>query len=103
MSGTVAAVSRSATHTFTKPTTELLLVATTNKTGRPFPIQDLRQSQVVLHPRAEHSRKPRIFRDCIEALCGDRSRIELFARERAPGWDAWGAEVGAFSSVRAAR
>jgi N6-adenosine-specific RNA methylase IME4 len=30
----------------------------------------------------------------IEALCGDRPRIELFARKRIPGWHAWGAEVG---------
>ena len=40
--------------TFTKPTSELLLVATTNPTGRPFPILDLAQSQVVLH----HARRP---------------------------------------------
>ena len=29
----------------------------------------------------------------IEALMGDVPRIELFARERAPGWDVWGDEV----------
>ncbi|HVS46025.1 MAG TPA: MT-A70 family methyltransferase [Verrucomicrobiae bacterium] len=80
--------------TFTKPTTELMLAATTARTGRPFPIRDLAQAQVVLHPRGEHSQKPAIFRHCIEALCGDRPRIELFARARASGWDAWGAEVG---------
>ncbi len=79
--------------TFTKPTTELLLAATTNKTGRPFPILDFAQAQVVLHPRGEHSEKPEIFRAHIETLCGDRPRIELFARRRAPGWDAWGAEA----------
>ena len=53
--------------TFTKPTSELLLVATTNKTGRPFPILDLAQPQVVLHPRGAHSEKPAIFRTMIEA------------------------------------
>ncbi|MDQ2991908.1 MAG: S-adenosylmethionine-binding domain-containing protein [Candidatus Eremiobacteraeota bacterium] len=79
--------------TFTKPTTELLLAATTNRTGRPFPILDFAQAQVVLHARGEHSEKPEIFRAHIEALCGDRPRIELFARRRAPGWDAWGAET----------
>ena len=79
--------------TFTKPTSELLLVATTNKTGRPFPILDLAQPQVVLQPRGAHSEKPAIFRELIERLCGDRPRIELFARAAAAGWDAWGAEV----------
>lgn len=78
--------------TFTKPTSELLLVATTNKTGRPFPILDLAQPQVVLHPRGAHSEKPAIFRTMIERLCGRRSRIELFARTKAKGWDGWGAE-----------
>jgi site-specific DNA-methyltransferase (adenine-specific) len=80
--------------TFTKPTTELLLVATTTRTGRPFPIRDLAQAQVMLHPRGEHSEKPAAFRHAIEALCGDRPRIELFSRTCASGWDAWGAEVG---------
>jgi N6-adenosine-specific RNA methylase IME4 len=79
--------------TFTKPTTELLLSATTTPTGRPFPILDLAQSQVVLAPRGRHSEKPAVFRDRIESLCGRRSRIELFARSTTPGWDAWGAEV----------
>ncbi|HTX59434.1 MAG TPA: MT-A70 family methyltransferase [Verrucomicrobiae bacterium] len=76
--------------TFTKPTTELLLVATTNPTGRPFPIRTMRQAQVVLHRRGAHSEKPGVFRELIVELCGDRPRIELFARARTPGWDAWG-------------
>ena len=31
--------------------------------------------------------------DIKRALMGDVPRIELFARERAPGWDAWGDEI----------
>lgn len=38
-----------------------------------------------------HSAKPQIFRELIEPF-GTR-HIELFARERVPGWDAWGNEV----------
>jgi N6-adenosine-specific RNA methylase IME4 len=76
--------------TFTKPTTEFVLAATTMPTGRPFPLLDLAQAQVVLHPREEHSRKPSVFRTMIERLCGDRSKIELFAREPARGWTSWG-------------
>ena len=83
--------------TFTKPTTEFVLAATTMPTGCAFTIQDLRQGQVVLESRAEHSRKPAIFRDLITQLCGDRPRIELFARERVDGWDAWGPELGKFA------
>jgi N6-adenosine-specific RNA methylase IME4 len=79
--------------TFTKPTSEFVLAATTAKTGRPFPLHDLAQAQVVLHPRAEHSQKPAIFRTMIEELCGDRRRIELFARQSAPGWVSWGSET----------
>ncbi len=79
--------------TFTKPTSELLLVATTHTTGRPFPILDLAQPQVVLAPRGAHSEKPAVFRTMIERLCGGRPRIELFARSHAPGWDSWGAEA----------
>lgn len=86
--------------TFTKPTTELVLAATTKTTGRPFPIRDLAQPQVVLHPRGAHSEKPPIFRERIEQLCGDRPRIELFARSRAKGWDSWGAEVGKLDANR---
>jgi N6-adenosine-specific RNA methylase IME4 len=82
--------------TFTKPTTEFVLAATTMSTGRPFPLLDLAQGQVILHRRAEHSRKPALFRQQIETLCGDRPRIELFAREAAPGWDRWGAETEKF-------
>ena len=41
----------------------------------------------------EHSRKPPEIRDRIVELCGDRPRIELFAREKADGWDALGNEI----------
>jgi len=38
----------------------------------------------------EHSKKPDIVRDKIIQLCGDLPRIELFARSKTHGWDAWG-------------
>jgi N6-adenosine-specific RNA methylase IME4 len=79
--------------TFTKPTTEFVLAATTNKRGRPFPILDLKQPQVVFAPRGRHSEKPPQVRERIESLCGERPRIELFARGRVPGWDVWGDEA----------
>ena len=41
----------------------------------------------------EHSRKPAIVRDKIVELMGELPRIELFARQKVEGWDAWGDEV----------
>ena len=41
----------------------------------------------------QHSKKPDIVRERIVELCGDLPRIELFAREKADGWDVWGNEV----------
>lgn len=49
--------------------------------------------QIVEAPVTIHSRKPPEVRDRIVELLGDVPRIELFARERAEGWDAWGNEV----------
>ena len=50
-------------------------------------------SSVVMTPREGHSKKPDIVKDKIVELCGDIPRIELFARQRTEGWDAWGNEV----------
>lgn len=50
---------------------------------------------VILSPIQQHSRKPAEARDRIVELMGDLPRIELFAREAAPGWDSWGNEVPA--------
>ena len=49
--------------------------------------------QVVLSPVERHSRKLDLVRERIVALMGDVPRIELFARKKVPGWDAWGNEV----------
>lgn len=50
-------------------------------------------NSLIIAPRMEHSAKPPEVRDRIVRLCGDVPRIELFARERVPGWDAWGDQV----------
>ena len=41
----------------------------------------------------KHSQKPDSTRDRIVQLMGGVERIELFAREKTPGWDVWGDEV----------
>lgn len=49
--------------------------------------------QVIMLPIEEHSRKPDEARRRIVKLMGDLPRIELFARQRFDGWDAWGNEL----------
>lgn len=51
--------------------------------------------QVIDAPRREHSRKPDEIYERIEALVGG-PYLEMFARQRRPGWDAWGNEVDKF-------
>jgi len=79
--------------TFVKPSTEFVLAGSTCKTGRPIPIQTEAQHQVVLAPIRQHSVKPVEVRQRIEELFGDVPMVELFARERTPGWAAWGQEL----------
>ena len=49
--------------------------------------------QFIISPVEEHSKKPDVTRDKIIELAGDLPRVELFARQKAPGWDVWGNEV----------
>lgn len=50
-------------------------------------------SEVIQSVPEKHSKKPNEVRERIVQLCGDVSRIELFARQRVAGWDSWGNEV----------
>jgi N6-adenosine-specific RNA methylase IME4 len=50
-------------------------------------------SSVVISPRRKHSQKPDEVRERIVKLFGDLPRIELFAREKFPGWNVFGNEV----------
>ena len=57
--------------------------------------------EVILTPVREHSRKPEEFFARVARYC-DGPYVELFARERRPGWDAWGDEVGKFNGIGSA-
>jgi len=48
---------------------------------------------LVIAQRTQHSQKPNEVRKRIEDLFGDLPRIELFARQKTDGWDAWGNEI----------
>lgn len=49
--------------------------------------------QLIEAERTEHSKKPNEARLRIKELYPDAEMIELFAREKHEGWDAWGNEV----------
>lgn len=49
--------------------------------------------QFIISPLEAHSKKPDEAREKIVELMGELPRVELFARQRVPGWEAWGNEV----------
>ncbi len=59
-------------------------------------VRDVRN--LLVEPVREHSRKPDRMRINIERQFHG-PYAELFARERAPGWDAWGNQVGKFEGA----
>lgn len=70
---------------------ELLLVGTRGTFSPPLPSD--RIPSILAEKRTRHSRKPAVVRDLIGKWFPEASKIEYFARDRAPGWDAWGNEV----------
>lgn len=74
---------------WTRSNSELCLIGVKGHPVR----QSASVSQVIDTPIEEHSKKPDCVRDKIVELCGDIPRIELFARQKAEGWDVWGNEV----------
>jgi len=55
--------------------------------------------QIIEEPRREHSRKPDAQYSRVEALVAG-PYLEMFARQAAPGWDAWGNQVGKFEAAK---
>lgn len=50
------------------------------------------QTTLLTAPLREHSRKPEEFYAMVERLCPG-TKLEMFARERREGWQAWGNEA----------
>ena len=72
---------------------ELLVGKVRGDRVRPFRCQ---LPNIIGAPVEEHSKKPQAFRDLIETATLKRSkyeRVELFARERVPGWTAVGGAI----------
>ena len=74
---------------WTRANPEICVLATKGKIERKS--KSIRQ--LLVFPVDKHSKKPDQFRNLILELCGDLPRIELFARNKTPGWDVWGNEV----------
>lgn len=74
---------------WTRGNAEICLLATKGHPKR----KSSRVHQFIISPLRGHSQKPDEARDKILELVGDLPRIELFAREKADGWDVWGNEV----------
>ena len=74
---------------WTRANAEICLLATK---GKPKRISASVRS-VIDTPIEGHSKKPDVTRDRIVELCGDLPRVELFARQKADGWDSWGNEI----------
>ncbi len=82
----------------TRASCEYVLLATR---GKGLQRQDNSVKQLVVAPVQEHSKKPDEVRRRIVKLYGDLPRIELFAREKAWKWDAWGNEVQELPTIEA--
>jgi len=74
---------------WTRANPEICVLATKGKPKRLS--NSVRQLQIF--PIEQHSKKPNEFKNLILELVGDLPRIELFARQKTPGWDCWGNEV----------
>jgi N6-adenosine-specific RNA methylase IME4 len=85
--------------TWTRSNTEIVLLATRGKPKR----RSKGVRQLIFYPIMEHSRKPDQVRDRIVELCGELPRLELFARTRTPGWDAFGNQVNGSIELPAER
>lgn len=74
---------------WTRANAELCIIATKGSPKR----NSRSVHQIIFSPIEEHSKKPDEARERIVKLMGDVPRIELFARQKASGWDVWGNEA----------
>ncbi len=74
---------------WTRANTEDCLIATR---GRPHRAS-ASVRQFIEAKKGRHSEKPPEVRDRLVQLVGDVPRLELFARDAAPGWAAYGNEI----------
>lgn len=80
---------------WTRAVSESMLIAVKGKPKRvSASVRSLIKTGEIMEAlNTKHSKKPDVFADKIVELCGDVSRVELFARDRKEGWSCWGDEV----------
>lgn len=87
-----AGISQQGTGHYVVATCETILIATKGKPGVPLPKN--RPLGILRAPRTNiHSQKPDITRHWIEKMYPNEKYLELFARETAKGWIAWGNQL----------
>lgn len=70
---------------------EILLIGVKGKFPCPDPAN--RFSSVIRERRTKHSKKPVRAYELIESMYPDKTKIELFARNKRSGWISWGNEI----------
>lgn len=78
---------------YTRANAEVCLIGVTPNFKAGEKIISHKVHQIIEALYEGHSKKPDETRNRIVQLLGDVPRIELFARQRAEGWDVWGNEV----------
>ncbi len=73
---------------YTASNTELVLIGIK---GSMRPTKKMLPS-VIHHSRMKHSKKPDLS-EALTLMYPNTRKVELFAREKRPGWDAWGNEI----------
>jgi N6-adenosine-specific RNA methylase IME4 len=77
-----------------KPLTEFVISGSTEARGRPLRLHNEKIKQTIFSPRLDrHSEKPEAVQDAIDLMYPDARKIELFARRKREGWQAWGNEI----------
>jgi N6-adenosine-specific RNA methylase IME4 len=70
---------------------ELIYIGT--RGSIPTPAPENKPDSVLEAPRLDHSQKPEEMYNIIESMLPGLLRVELFARDKRPGWDSWGNQV----------
>lgn len=75
---------------YTRANAEVCLLGVSKSTKAKQQVLRHDINQIIFSPVERHSKKPDIVSTKITELLGDVPRIELFARQKAGGWDCWG-------------
>ncbi len=78
---------------YTKANAEICLLAKRGKVGNQFKPATDAVSNLIVAPVRAHSQKPWETHHRIEAMYPGMKKLEMFARDKRPGWDVWGNQV----------